>query len=641
MSTWKSKQNVGLPLYYKDKPQNNSSQISRVRGLWRALSKTQRLVIKGVVFFVAFYALLSRYVFPSKNSTDIWTARRNRVKDVFLESWSDYTRHGWGKDVYRPVSQQGRNMGRFPLGWIIVDSLDTLMLMNCEEELREARSWVANELNYDFDYNVNTFETTIRMLGGLLSAHYLSEDDVYLEQATKLGNKLIGAFDSGKGIPYASVNLKSGKGIPSHVDRGASSTAEATTVQLEFKYLAQLTGEELYWQKAERVMQSLNEANPQDGLVPIYIQPDTATFQGKIIRLGSRGDSYYEYLLKQYIQSREQVYLEMYLEAVAGIRKHLVRYSTPNHLMFLGELDRGIGSPLSNKMDHLVCFAGGMFALGATEGLDYETASKLSTWTEEKEQQMTMAKELTHTCYRMYHDVPGTGLSPEIVVFKTDVNGKDDFFIKNADKHNLQRPETVESLYYLYKITGDIKYREWGWEIFENWVKYTKVTTGGKDSFPRYTSLKDVTMDPPRMIDNMESFWLSETLKYLYLLFDDETDPKWDLENSVFNTEAHPFPRYSKPPFPTGWRRQGEFEGDGSKQEQEIEEPKEKPVAEQVVEPVVDVPEAKLKASQDNAAVADAIKQKGELPVAKQPVAKPLNEQADSIKEEIVAEAQV
>ncbi|KAG7919879.1 hypothetical protein KL927_000559 [Ogataea polymorpha] len=636
MSTWKSKQNVGLPLYYKDKLQRDSSTWDRCKDVWRDRTHTQKLAAKIVLFLIGSYAFLNTFVF-SRKSGNVWLARRNQVRTVFLESWHDYARHGWGKDVYKPISQTGTNMGKQPLGWIIVDSLDTLMLMKCDEELREARSWVKHELDYDFDYNVNTFETTIRMLGGLLSAHYVSEDDVYLEQAARLGNKLLGAFGSKKGIPYASVNLKSGQGIPSHVDRGASSTAEATSVQLEFKYLAQLTGEELYWRAAEQVMKSLDEAYPTDGLVPIYIQPETAKFQGNLIRLGSRGDSYYEYLLKQYLQTREPVYLEMYLETVAGIRKHLVRYSKPNNLMFIGELERGIGGPLSTKMDHLVCFAGGMFAMGATEGLDYETARRLSTWTDEKEQQMNMAKELTHTCYRMYHDVPATGLAPEIVVFKEDANADKDFYIKPADKHNLQRPETVESLYYLYKITGDIKYREWGWEIFENFVKHTKVTSGGKDSKPRYTSLDDVTVSPPKLRDNMESFWLSETLKYLYLLFDDETDPKWDLENIVFNTEAHPFPRYTKAPFATGWRRQGKLESLES-------EKKETPAQEAELgkaDTDLDVSEAKLKASRDNEAVAEALKQKGELPVAKQPVAKPLNEQVDSVKEELVKQDDV
>ena len=139
------------------------------------------------------------------------------------------------------------------------------MLMNLTSELAHAREWLSTTLSYDVDHDVNTFETTIRMLGGLLSAHYLStsfpsmapmssasgadSEDLYLEKATDLASRLFGAFSSHSGIPYASINLHTSEGIPSHADAGASSTAEATTVQLEMKYLAKLTGEINYWER--------------------------------------------------------------------------------------------------------------------------------------------------------------------------------------------------------------------------------------------------------------------------------------------------------------------------------------------------------------------------------------------------------
>ena len=74
----------------------------------------------------------------------------------------------------------------------------------------------------------------------------------------------------------------------------------------------------------------------------------------------------------------------------------------------------------------------------------------------------------------------------------------------NVDfRHNIQRPETVESLFILWRITGDVKYREWGWKIFEAFEKWGKVDNGGG-----YTSLNDVTQIPPPKRDSMESFWL-------------------------------------------------------------------------------------------------------------------------------------
>lgn len=196
------------------------------------------------------------------------------------------------------------------LGWIIVDSLDTMIIMNLTSQVRHARQWISTSLQYNQDHDVSTFETTIRMLGGLLSAHHLSTryptlaplaeddegaagEDLYIEKAADLAERLLGAFDSPSGIPYASVNLNKSEGIPAHVDGGASSTAEATSVQLEFKYLAKLTGEAEYWRVVEKVMEVVEDQNVRDGLVPIYIRPKDGSFQGQNIRLGSRGDSYY------------------------------------------------------------------------------------------------------------------------------------------------------------------------------------------------------------------------------------------------------------------------------------------------------------------------------------------------------------
>ena len=209
------------------------------------------------------------------------------------------------------MSQTGRQMVEpNGMGWIIVDSLDTMMLMNLTTQLAHAREWIASTLNWDIAHDhVNTFEITIRMLGGLLSAHYLStefpdmapvpplkgsqNEDLYLEKATDLADRILSAYESKTGIPYASVNLHRRKGNPSIMDGGASSTSEAGTVQLEMKYLAKLTGETLYWEKAERIMKIIDDNGMKDGLLPIFIYADYGTFRGDNIRLGSRGDSYY------------------------------------------------------------------------------------------------------------------------------------------------------------------------------------------------------------------------------------------------------------------------------------------------------------------------------------------------------------
>jgi len=447
-----------------------------------------------------------------------------------------------GKDEFHPVSKRGHQMTPKGMGWIIVDALDTMMLMNLTSRLSHAREWMTTSLDYDQDQEVNTFETTIRMLGGLLSAHYLSTEfpdmapltdddegaageDLYLEKAKDLADRLMGAFESPSGIPFASVNLKTSVGVPSHDDGGASSTAEAATLQLELKYLSKLTGEAFYWEKAENVIKVIDDNGMQDGLLPIYIYANNGQFRGNNIRLGSRGDSYYEYLIKQYLQTskEEPIYEELWDEALAGVRKHLITYTSPSRFTIIGERPNGLDQSLSPKMDHLVCFMAGTIALGATGGLTEKEAKRLPTWTKKKDEEMQLARELAQTCWGMYKFM-ATGLAAEITYFEVDDpplpasaqhkapetfdGGEDaewrkDFVVKPNDVHNLQRPETVESLFYMWRITGDVKYREWGWDMFKSFMNYTAVEEGGG-----YTSLTNANKIPPDLKDNMESFWL-------------------------------------------------------------------------------------------------------------------------------------
>ena len=78
---------------------------------------------------------------------------------------------------------------------------------------------------------------------------------------------------------------------------------------------------------------------------------------------------------------------------------------------------------------------------------------------------------------------------------------------------------------------GGDQYREWGWRTFLNFERYLKVRHG-------YASLRDVSNPRPQHMDRMESFFLAETLKYLYLLQDPKRQVRPDTH--IFNTEAHP-----------------------------------------------------------------------------------------------------
>jgi len=213
----------------------------------------------------------------------------------------------------------------------------------------------------------------------------------------------------------------------------------------------------------------------------------------------------------------------MWDEALAGIRKHLITYSNPSRFTVLGERPDGLKRALSPKMDHLVCFMPGTIALGATGGVSEAEAKKLPSWSAKKEGEIRLARELMQTCWGMYKAMK-TGLAAEITHFSIDkpplpesathnppdefdareeAEWRQDFVIKPNDHHNLQRPETAESLFYMWRITGEQKYRDWGWEMFKSFVKYTSVEDGGG-----FTSLSNADVIPPEQADNMESFWL-------------------------------------------------------------------------------------------------------------------------------------
>ncbi|OWZ42101.1 mannosyl-oligosaccharide alpha-1,2-mannosidase [Cryptococcus neoformans c45] len=488
--------------------------------------------------------------------------KREAVKEAFEWSWRAYEKHAWGADEYQPLTQTGSNLtSAGGVGYTIVDSIDSLLIMDLIPEYKRARDWVRDHLNFDKDAQFNTFETTIRLLGGLLSAHYLSsthsstaiqaDAPLYLDLAIDLGERLLGAFTSPTGIPWSGINLATRQGIPDRDNQGVASLAEAASLQLELKYLSHLTGDYVYWKKAEKVTEIIRAQAIHDGIAPIFISPMNGQFVASEIRLGSRGDSYYEYLLKQWLQTNRQepVYRDMYDEAMVGIKKHLIGQTRKSNLIFTQELhparhprDQSATWQIVPKQDHLVCFLGGSFLLGITEGgkrdLDWENM-------EEKDREdFLVGQGIIESCMKT-HDT-ATGLAPEIAMFvqwSDDRANEEDWYIKPnhngilIDGRNILRPETVESLFLAYRAIGDEKYRRWGWQIFEAFQKWCRVKDGG------YAGIEDVQSMPPKQLDRMETFWLGETLKYLYLLFDDADHIP--LDKNIFNTEAHILPVFT------------------------------------------------------------------------------------------------
>ncbi|TDG48734.1 hypothetical protein AWZ03_004846 [Drosophila navojoa] len=447
--------------------------------------------------------------------------RQSAVVAAFKHSWAGYKTYAWGHDNLKPVSQTSHEW--FGLGLSIVDSLDTMYIMGLEDEFNEARDWVKDSLHFHTNRDVNLFEVTIRVLGGLLSAYHLSGDRMFLVKATELGNRLLPSFLSPSGIPYSDVNLGE-RSAHSPKWSPDSSTSEVTTIQLEFRDLSRSTNVSIYERVVNVVNEKVHALDKSHGLVPIFINANTGTFRNyATISLGARGDSYYEYLLKQWLQTgrkdNDNLILD-YMQAIDGVFTQLMRRTPREHWVYIGELING--HDFKPKMDHLTCYLPGTLLLGHQNGMP--------------ESHLLLAKDLLDTCYQTYVRQP-TQLAAEISYFALTDKEENDIYVKSNDAHNLLRPEFIESLYYFYALTGNRTYQDMGWVIFQAFEKHSKVAAG-------YTSLGNVknTLNT-RMRDLMESFWLSETLKYFYLLFSDNCK-EIDLDKWVFNSEGHPLPVY-------------------------------------------------------------------------------------------------
>ncbi|XP_076357633.1 mannosyl-oligosaccharide 1,2-alpha-mannosidase IA-like [Tachypleus tridentatus] len=451
--------------------------------------------------------------------------RRNKVREMMKHAWDNYVHYAWGQNELRPISKRGHSAGIFgktAMGATIVDGLDTLFLMGLKEEFQKGRDWVAKNLNFDQDFSeqfveISVFEANIRFVGGLLSCFALTGDVMFKEKANEIAQKLLPVFNTPTGIPNAVINLKTG--ISKNYAWASSSSsilAEVGSLHLEFVYLSEITGNPVYKEKVTKIREVLANVEKPQGLYPNYLNPKTGKWGQRHVSIGALGDSFYEYLLKAWIQSggKDQQARQMYDEAIQGVEKKLLQTSKGG-LKYFADMRY---ERLEHKMDHLACFSGGMLALGSQSLPD-----------DRKEHYMELAKNIGNTCHESYQR-SATKLGPETFRFLEGIEAKS---VKQNEKYYIQRPETVETYFYLWRFTHDPKYRDWGWEVVEAIEKHCRVEGG-------YTGLKNVyLLDGPKD-DVQQSYFLAETLKYLYLLFSD--DSILPLDKWVFNTEAHPFP---------------------------------------------------------------------------------------------------
>ncbi|KAH7156670.1 glycoside hydrolase [Dactylonectria macrodidyma] len=466
--------------------------------------------------------------------------KRKDIKHAFAQSWAAYEKHAWGHDELKPLSL-GSHDSLSGWGASIIDALDTLWLMDMKSEFRRAARHVAR-INWSNSTTeaCNLVETNVRFLGGLLSAYELSSEGVLLSKAIEVGDLLYAAFDNYEHMPPQDItfqDLKLGRGHP----ETKQSTAALGSMSLEFTRLSQLTGDTKYYDAINRITLAFDKTQNTTfihGLWPteIDVLHNFDVTISSTFSIGADSGSIYEYLLKQFVLLRGQapVYEKMYTDALDAILDNLLfRPMLPKKedVLMIGKAEVANDGVISLRphLEHQSCFAGGMIAMGG----------KLF----KRDEHVVLGDKLTRGCAYAYSAFPH-GVMPEISTLTacpsldpcefrtTSIRATPDGF-NTKDKRYALRPEAIESVFILYRITGNDEYRTMAWDM---WQAVKKATKTPKSTF---AEVSDVTLGEVTHADSMESFWLSGTLKYFYLMFSDAKDVL-NLDDWVFNTEGHP-----------------------------------------------------------------------------------------------------
>src|SRR6266403_534950 len=213
------------------------------------------------------------------------------VRREFLHAWNGYKRYARTHDDLKPLSKSYHDWYAEPLLMTPVDALDTMILMGLKKEADNTRAYIATNLSFDKNIEVQNFEITIRLLGGLLSSYQLTGDRRLLHLAEDLGNRLLPVFNSPTGLPYRYINLKTGK-----VRGKVTNPAEAGTLLIEFGTLSKLTHKQVFYDKAKRALVEIYIRRSQIGLVGTWINVETGHWTDNDSHISGAIDSYYEYL---------------------------------------------------------------------------------------------------------------------------------------------------------------------------------------------------------------------------------------------------------------------------------------------------------------------------------------------------------
>lgn len=450
-------------------------------------------------------------------------ALKDQVVALTRNAFAHYRRHAWNADELRPLSNTSHNWTRPALGVTLIDAMSTLYVMGLHQEFEAAADHVARHFDPLSITNgfVDVFETTIRVLGGLASAYALSKDERLLDAAEAFADALVPALAaSPSGIPFRGLaSLRDG--VVSPATGATCGAAPAGTLLLEFRAVARLANRSDLEALVLRSWRALERAQGRvRGLAPSKLKMTATGCAAQFVfgnqsklTVGSGVDSYYEYLLKGDLQVKGS--LRAWRAAVRAVDDHLVQVRGPT--TFMADLEQN--KTLGTRATHLACFWPGLRAL---EALVDPANGKLA-----------LAEALLDACVAAY-DATATGLAPEAWHVNADGSIR-----LGANLRHLLRPETIESLFWMYRATRKQKWLDAAVRLWHAFRTYAPIDGGG------LATLSDVRDARSPRVDRMDSWVFSETLKYFYLIFDDaDNGTLLPLTDWVLTTEAHPVPRF-------------------------------------------------------------------------------------------------
>lgn len=415
------------------------------------------------------------------------------VIDETRRTWDAYKTYAWGHDVLKPISREYHDWYEESLYISPIDAYSTLKVMGLGDEAGEIERYVIDSVDFDKDIYVKVFEVNIRILGGLLAMYELSGNEDILLKAQDFADRMLPAFNTGTGIPTYWVNLQNGmtKGDTVNV-------AEAGTYTFEMGILSYYTGDPKYYQAGKKATRAIFDRRSEIGLIGDVIDVQSGEWVSASSHICAGVDSYYEYLLKSYLMFDDPELGRIWDASIKGINTYIAEEY--NGMLWYGRCDMHSGELNSSTITLYDAFFPATLALSG----DIERAAKLqTTW---------------DWVWNRY------GLEPTTYDYKKDTS--------TWPVYDLN-PEIIESAYYLYHYTGDSLYLDMAEQYWSDIKRYCRTDIA-------FTAVRDVVSMEQK--DYMATYFIAETLKYLYLTFSYGSET-FNFDDHLFNTEAHPFKR--------------------------------------------------------------------------------------------------